>query len=293
MIFEVDSSLATPDDLRQNQATADAAHEQYQTSRTGPLSILANSICYLPFSHIIPPDQLRSLSQVANSIINASGRGHITGQQHWDPASSVRVGQFEYTFDLGNWNPYFQPPPSSDKKYATCLIILQHPFSKGSTHVTSDSVDDKPVIDPQYYSGKGHLDLSLMVHAARFAAYRLSRTSPLANIIRGRAFPPQAIPDENEDESFWKDWLTRTTITDWHPVGTCAMSGHRGAEGGVVDARLRVYGAKGLRVVDASVMPLQIGAHLQATVYAIGEKAAAMVFEDAALDDRNQLRVGD
>ncbi|KAI0140378.1 putative choline dehydrogenase [Pestalotiopsis sp. NC0098] len=284
MIFEVDPSLATPDDLKQNKASADAAHEQYKTSRTGPLSILANSICYLPFSHIIPPAQLQSLSQVASSVINASEQGHITAQQHWNPASSTRVGQIEFIFDLGNWNPYFQPPPSSDKKYATCLIILQHPFSKGSIHVTSDSVDDKPVIDPQYYSGNGHLDLSLMIHAARFAAYRLSQTSPLANIIRGRAFPPQVSPDGEEDESFWGTWLTRTTITDWHPVGTCAMGGHRGAEGGVVDARLRVYGVKGLRVVDASVMPLQIGAHLQATVYAIGEKAAAMILEDAALD---------
>lgn len=285
MIFEVDPSLATPDDLKQNKASADAAHEQYKTSRTGPLSILANSICYLPFSHIIPPAQLQSISQVASSIINASEQGHITGQQHWDPASSTKVGQIEYIFDLGNWNPYFQPPPLSNKKYATCLIILQHPFSKGSIHVTSDSVDDKPVIDPQYYSGNGRLDLSLMVHAARFAAYRLSQTLPLANIIRGRAFPPQMSTDEKgDDESFWRDWLTRTTITDWHPVGTCAMGGRRGAEGGVVDARLRVYGAKGLRVVDASVMPLQIGAHLQATVYAIGEKAAAMILEDAALD---------
>lgn len=284
MIFEVDPSLATPDDLKQDKATADAAREQYKTSRTGPLSILANSICYLPFSHIIPPAQLQSLSQVASSIINASEQGRITEQQHWDPASPTKVGQIEYIFDLGNWNPYFQPPPSPDKKYATCLIILQHPFSKGSIHVTSDSVDDKPVIDPQYYSGNGHLDLSLMFHAARFAAYRLSQTSPLASIIRGRAFPPQAPTDDQEDESFWGTWLTRTTITDWHPVGTCAMGGHRGAEGGVVDARLRVYGVKGLRVVDASVMPLQIGAHLQATVYAIGEKAAAMILEDAALD---------
>lgn len=282
MIFEVDPSLATPDDLKQNKASADAAHEQYKTSRTGPLSILANSICYLPFSHIIPPAQLQSLSQVASSIINASEQGRITEQQHWDPASPTKVGQIEYIFDLGNWNPYFQPPPSPDKKYATCLIILQHPFSKGSIHVTSDSVDDKPVIDPQYYSGNGHLDISLMVHAARFVAYRLSQTSPLASIIRGRAFPPQSSPEDEEDESFWRDWLTRTTITDWHPVGTCAMGGRRGAEGGVVDARLRVYGVKGLRVVDASVMPLQIRAHLQATVYAIGEKAAAMVLEDAA-----------
>jgi choline dehydrogenase-like flavoprotein len=53
-----------------------------------------------------------------------------------------------------------------------------------------------------------------------------------------------------------------------------------GMEGGVVDERLRVYGVCGLRVVDASVMPLQISAHLQATIYAIAEKASEMIKED-------------
>lgn len=58
------------------------------------------------------------------------------------------------------------------------------------------------------------------------------------------------------------------------------MGGDRGNAEGVDSERLRVYGVKGLRVVDASVMPLQIIAHLQATVYAIAEKGAHMILED-------------
>ena len=60
-----------------------------------------------------------------------------------------------------------------------------------------------------------------------------------------------------------------------HPVGTCAMMPE--GEGGCVDARLRVYGVGGLRVVDASVMPLIVGTALQATVYAVAEKAADVI----------------
>lgn len=52
-------------------------------------------------------------------------------------------------------------------------------------------------------------------------------------------------------------------------------------KGGVVDERLRVYGVEGLRVVDAGILPFQISAHIQATCYAIAEKAADMIREDA------------
>lgn len=57
------------------------------------------------------------------------------------------------------------------------------------------------------------------------------------------------------------------------------MGGSSGIDAGLVDERLRVYGEQGLRVVDASIVPLQVSTHIQATVYAIGEKVAALVLE--------------
>ena len=58
-----------------------------------------------------------------------------------------------------------------------------------------------------------------------------------------------------------------------HPAGTAAMAPRE--YGGVVDSDLKVYGTTNLRVVDASIIPLIIGAHLQATTYAIAEKVRA------------------
>ena len=119
------------------------------------------------------------------------------------------------------------------------------------------------------------MDLELQVHCARFGQ-KLVQTEPLASFIKGPACPTSAELDDGE----LKQWVVDNTITDWHPVGTCAMAGKLSSEDCVVDERLRVYGVDGLRVVDASVMPLQISAHLQATVYAIAEKASSMIIED-------------
>jgi choline dehydrogenase len=52
--------------------------------------------------------------------------------------------------------------------------------------------------------------------------------------------------------------------------------------GGVVDSRLKVYGTKNVRVVDASVIPFQVSGHLTSTLYAIAEKAADLIKEDLA-----------
>ena len=51
-------------------------------------------------------------------------------------------------------------------------------------------------------------------------------------------------------------------------------------DGGVVDARLRVYGASHLRVIDCSIIPHLPDANIQAAVFMIGEKGAMIVRED-------------
>jgi choline dehydrogenase-like flavoprotein len=282
-IFEVDPSLANRDDLLKDDKLAAAAREQYTQTADGPLTILPVSLCYVPLTHFVPSDALASLHAEADKLSVFDPDKHDILSQRLNGSSDL--GQIEYIFDLGIWNPYFKG--AEGKKYGTMLQILQYPFTVGSIHIRPSSdgsatAEQAPAIDPQYYEGAhGKLDMEVMKQCLQFVN-RIAHTEPLANIIQAPASPSAA---DFKDDKRLEDWVTQNTITDWHPVGTCAMGGRAGIDGGVVDERLRVYGVQGLRVVDASVMPLQISAHIQATVYAIAEKAAHMVVEDARSAD--------
>ncbi len=275
MVFEVNPALDNPDDLKANEELPTEIRAEYDLGRSGRLTILPCSLSYVSFSHFVEPETLHKMSPTLPDPGPLASSCDAILHGRFEP--DQKLGQIEFIFDLGNWNASFTP--AADKKYGTILSILQYPFSRGSVHIPPTSsvsaATAKPVIDPQYYGGSnGHLDLEAMVHCQRFAQ-TICSTKPLANIIRGRAFPPHAISDDE-----LRAWVVDNTVTDWHPVGTCAMGGRDGSSSGVVDERLRVYGVKCLRVVDASIMPLQISAHLQATIYAIAEKAAYMILED-------------
>jgi choline dehydrogenase len=75
------------------------------------------------------------------------------------------------------------------------------------------------------------------------------------------------------------DYVRASGVSNQHPTSSCAM-GH--GPNTVVDPRLRVHGIDGLRVADASIMPVVVGGNTNAPTIMIGEKCAAMMLEDAA-----------
>ena len=75
------------------------------------------------------------------------------------------------------------------------------------------------------------------------------------------------------------EWIKKNLQSEYHPARTCAMLPRD--KGGVLDAKFKVYGVDRLRVVDASVFPMLPRGNLQTLVYAIAERAADWIKDDA------------
>lgn len=148
----------------------------------------------------------------------------------------------------------------------TCVL---RPESRGS--VTRTSPEGAPVID-----------LGLLRHDSDL--HRLTRGVRLArDILRqgpmARHGLTEVIPGEGtETDAALHAYIRAQARTVYHPVGTCAMG--TGPEA-VVDAALRVRGLRGLRVVDASIMPRIVSGNTNAPAIMIAEKAADLIREAA------------
>ncbi|KAF9884849.1 hypothetical protein FE257_001192 [Aspergillus nanangensis] len=153
-------------------------------------------------------------------------------------------------------------------------FTYEHPLSLGTVNVNVSAPGAEPVVDYRTYSNP--VDFDIVVEMARF-----HRRMNVHSSIMGQFGPLETAPGLNvTSREDWVAYIRRNTLpTAMHPVGTCAMMPLE--LGGVVDEQLKVYGVEGLRVVDASVMSVIIGANLAGTVYAIAEKAADMI-KDAA-----------
>src|SRR3954471_4722901 len=139
--------------------------------------------------------------------------------------------------------------------------VLQ-PESRGSVRLASNDPTAKPIIRNNFYAAER--DLATMLGGMRL----------LLDICRQPALKPYCAEPFNvpasESEDDLREHIARTTFAVYHPVGTCAM-------GSVVDAELRVQGVEGLRVVDASVMPVVPRGNTNAPTIALAERASDLI----------------
>jgi choline dehydrogenase len=159
----------------------------------------------------------------------------------------------------------FAPPAAGFLLVAAAMT----PDSRGTVRLASPEAP--PLIDPGFLTDEGERDLDRLTAGLRMIRQAVADAF-FAEAAGGAA---ELYPGpEVRTGAALRDYIRRTVDSYYHPVGSCRMGSDEGA---VVDPELRVRGVAGLRVADASIMPLIPNAHPHATVLAIAERAAALI----------------
>jgi choline dehydrogenase-like flavoprotein len=268
-----------------------AAMQAYAVDKSGPFasSGLVTS-AQLPYPYISTDEGRKDLNRLLHQVDTEVGNAFVPPGAPTTQAFAAKHEALVHSVNASpedasaTWMamPLFVPgydvdvmsPPRTGKGF-TIGAQLNHPLSRGSVHINTNNPEitgssEGLTIDPAYLSHP--LDVEILARHLQFLEQRIVRAQPLAGCLKLEAEP------RLKDLETAKAFVRRSATGAHHYAGTCGMMPRE--MGGVVDARLRVYGCKGLRVCDASVVPLVPRVNPQATVYGVAEMGAKLILED-------------
>ncbi|KZV68613.1 GMC oxidoreductase [Peniophora sp. CONT] len=241
------SSDKTLDALLRNTTATDAILTEWETNKTGLYTDVSANL----FSWVRLPDN--------SSAIQTFG----------DPSAGPTSSHIEL-IPVPFFSSFTEATPGNGS-YLSMILNVASPASRGSVRLASPNPLEFPLIDPGYFTDD--YDVNAMV-AALHLAEDFFGTSAWAGMDLKRYGPWTNATTDAELAD-----MTRARVTTfWHPCCTARM-GKPDDDTAVVDSKLLLKGADGLRIVDASVFPFIPSAHLQAPVYAIAERAADIILE--------------
>ncbi|KGO65645.1 Glucose-methanol-choline oxidoreductase [Penicillium italicum] len=278
--FEIADGQVSGDILR-DPNVVQALSKVYEETHGGPLAGMALSTAYLPLmdgTGAVPKEQINSLLSKylddENTPANLQAQySHIRKMllQSDEPSSHYLFLPVQLHMNPGKTTLSDVLAKTLPENYISIMMLHNHPFSRGSVHISSGKSEDKPTYDPNLLSHP--LDLEIMARQLQFVD-RIVETAPFSTLLKaGKRVPRNATGLSDLDHA--KDIVKDRLYTCFHPAGSCAMLPKE--MGGVVDSELKVYGTKNLRVVDASVFPLEPSGNIQATVYAVAERGADLI----------------
>lgn len=243
--------VPTASTLLNNASLFDQAREDYEKSASGPLTIPTTG--FLAFEKV--PDHFRqNLTAYTRNALDS----HV-------PTDWPELEHLPVNAALGYQRDYQREDPVDGYNYATIGSLLPAPFSRGTVTIASANPADLPLIDPGYLTDPADVELAIVA---------IRRQREFWAQMQGVVIGNEILPGENvqSDEDIL-NFVKASLAPAPHASGTCRM-GIEGIPGNVVDNFGRVYGTRGLRVVDASVFPLLPPGHPQALLYALAEKIA-------------------
>ena len=239
---------------------------------------------HLMFRPVYKVKNLKSLNRKINSLFGnfLIGLEYIFNQSGPMTMGASQVCGFAKS-DSSRSTPNLQfhvQPISTDILGATKLhdfdgitptVANIRPTSRGEINIVSNNINDYPKIKMNYLSTED--DRLVAAQGLKLVRKIMLETEVFKKYEPEEYRPGLHIQNDEELVKAGSDF----TQTIFHPVGTCKMGQDDGA---VVDDRLKVYGIKNLRVVDASIMPNITSGNTNAPTIMIAEKASDMILED-------------
>ena len=192
-------------------------------------------------------------------------------------ASSVSAGLFVHSRQLMSRGGGVHPPPDLQfyvgrgldalDEFITLTVALSLPRSRGSMTLASSNPEAPPIIRAGYFAEPADLE-------AIGEGVRLAQTLAAARAYEGLRGAPVDPAGELRTADDIRAFVRRTGDTIFHPVGTCRMGTDSAS---VVDPALAVRGVQGLRIADASVMPVTVNSQTHAACLLIGARAAQFI----------------
>lgn len=231
---------------------------------------------FLAIAQIATPEEMNRIDHAVKLEIESApdkwtrAERRILAERINDPqTASLQMAILPATADPSRFDDQSKLlAPGVGHSRCSVIVAASHPFSKGSIHIQNKDPTIQPNIDPQYLQSR--VDVETLSVGLRIAD-EMFRSKPLADKIRSRVFPKADM--DMQDPNQREEYLRAHTGTEYHPCGTAAKAQ-------VVDERLKVFGVQGLRVVDASIIPLHVSGNIGALVYAIAEKVADLIKSD-------------
>ncbi|KFY81567.1 hypothetical protein V500_11297 [Pseudogymnoascus sp. VKM F-4518 (FW-2643)] len=187
----------------------------------------------------------------------------------WPEIEYLTVGGF-----MGD-NIDYTTGPSDGSNYAAVVAALVAPLSRGTVSIRSNDTSDAPLIDPRWLT---HPTDRAVAIAAQRRLRELFATKAMKGFLVGERVYPAASKGGETDEELLAE-VRAGFNTVWHAACTCKM-GKKEDKMAVVDVKARVFGVKGLRVVDASSFALLPPGHPVSAIYALAEKIADDIKKD-------------